>query len=759
MSMSIWRRRSLWAAAVAVLYLCSAALYAEPASRSAWLALLLEPLVLWLGFRWVDAPRRGADRIDAAARSAGRAAVSGVAIALSALLATADASFRLAETLGVALASVASLVALARVSSLGGVAARALRLRYDAAVLAGLMWAIALGLATVRAVAPSRAGSLDPLAVDFSGVAAALGGMGITLVAAFRLFAQRRFELGVAERAAASLWLTVLALALGVFAALLSVAPPERIVPLAALLGALSVTASAISQQPSRISRLLRTAVALTVLSAPVVCVAVVAAYKAPTHAGLILFVVTIVAACLGLIAPRLAHWLGPERGTWITVLETAIRAAKEPDPRQAVIHVLGAIRDGLGADEGPAAVYRIAAKDRVVVDRAGYMHVEPGELPARLIDVAVTEPHQVLSTESLRYIQVQRAEVRDLVAWLDARALGAIALVLDDEVCVGALAWPSAGRVSPLSFEEVLLLRGLADHLGAATESAAQLARSRAREMDAEGAMQEALRRGAELERALSGQLRRQRALAEHLARPARVVSYSGAAQTALIEAERRGAMGRPVALVAPPGVNAIAWAALIHLASLRRDGPMVVVDGTMRSEHSMDRWGSDESPLEAAREGTLVVLDAHALPASVQRYLATALEDDTGVVAVLPSSVDALAAAGRLDEHLAGRLGDRAVVLPSLADRPEDLRAMALHELARIGIRLRGSPMGLSLQAQELLNEYAWPGNDAELEAVLLRAALLTEGEVVDVDELAASLSDASLLSSAPESALRAR
>jgi DNA-binding NtrC family response regulator len=347
---------------------------------------------------------------------------------------------------------------------------------------------------------------------------------------------------------------------------------------------------------------------------------------------------------------------------------------------------------------------------------------------------------------------------VRDLVAWLDARGGGATALIRDEEVCVGALLWPAAGRVSPLSFEEVTLMRHLADHLGAATESAAQLARARAREIDAEQAMHDAVRRAGELERALDNQQRRQRALAEHLARPARVACYSGAAQTAVNEAERHGQSGLPLALLAPLGVDTLSWAALIHLASARRDGPLVVVDATVLNEQSLERWSDPErSPLEEARSGTLVVLDAHALPAGTQRYLATTLSDETGVIAVLAPGHAAL------DEHLAARLGDRVVALPALADRAEDLRALALHQLARFGMRLRGGPFGLSLQAQELLNEYAWPGNDAELEAVLVRAALAAESDVVQAEELVRIIGDGSLgavaSGSGPRSSARAK
>jgi DNA-binding NtrC family response regulator len=104
-------------------------------------------------------------------------------------------------------------------------------------------------------------------------------------------------------------------------------------------------------------------------------------------------------------------------------------------------------------------------------------------------------------------------------------------------------------------------------------------------------------------------------------------------------------------------------------------------------------------------------------------------------------------------LDAHFLDHLSTREVALPKLADRAEDLRALALYELVRIGYGLRGKPMGLSLQAQELLNEHDWPGNDTELRATLLRAAHRSVGDVIETDELAAAMGAGELTKSGPQ------
>ncbi len=741
----MWRTRGWWAATAVVLYIAAAALRVDPRSPTSWAALALGPLWLAVGWRLTAVPARGIDNVTVEARRAARVVVAGTALAAVTALLGAEPSFIAAQRLGIAAACVASLVALGRVTSLGGIAAR--QSVSDAPAYAvGLLWLGALALAFGRAVFEGDRPILAQANVDYACVAASLGSLAIAMVAAYRLYAQRRFELGVSERAAAALWLTVLASSVAVLASLMAVADPVRATPITALVAAVLVTVAAMTQTPTRISRILRAAASVVLLCAPLVSVSVVIAYKWPTHAGLILFVVASLAAVLGLFSPKLAARLAPERGLWLEVLDRATVAAKQPDPRQAIIAVLSTIRDGMGLqglteEEGiaphanQAALYRLASSDRVTVDRAGYMHVAKVDIPMKLVDLASREPERVLSTESVRYVQVTRPEVRELVDWLDARRAGMVALVLDEDVCVGMLLWPAAGRTAPLSYEEVRAARQLADHLGAVTGAAAQLARSRERELAAEQAAAEIEQRVGELRAVIARQTSRQRALSEMFARPVRVTSYSPAAQAALVAVERMGQLNQPFALAAPAGIDPLCWAAVAHLASPRADGTLVVVDAASSDEQPLERWKDlATSPLEVARDGTLVLIDPTALPGETQRYLAAARASDCGLVLVHQSS----ASPGALGEHLAALVQDRLIVLPTLAERAEDLRALALHKLSRIGLRLRGRPYGISLEAQARLFEHDWPGNDAELEAVLLRAALATSGDVVGPEAL---------------------
>lgn len=812
-----WRARSYWIAAGAAAYAAFAALQAAGGRGPAWLALIALPVLLALVWS-ATAPLGGypgakpapkENENDPAAsdylhRSAARACFTGAAILAAARTGPEGPWLDALANLGAALASMAALITLARIPHPGGLLpvpddAR----RLDAAAFASLFWTIAVALPAAKAVAPERTASLPPLAPAYVTVAASLGALGISLAAIRRTRAARSLELGTDDRLAAALWLTLTALGVSVLAAALRVVPPERLLPITAAGASLAVAWSSVAPEPTTVARALRVILALTAPAAPVALFAVYVAYAVPGQAGAVAFIACAACAVLGLAAPLLARRFAPERARFRDALDAATEAAMNPDPDAALEAALlklqglagnflpprsrsnarkGALKAGVGrqeltggAEPGPlvdaaqahgalsAVIYRLAPPELIAVDRAGYMHTEPAEVPQRLIELATAEPEHVLRAEVARAVEVRRPDVRPLLTWLDQRGIGAAALIHDSTGPIGVLTVPRRPGARAMSIEEVRLLRILGDRLGAVLGVSSMLARSRERENTAraelEGLRAEATRKDAALK---SGAARFQ-ALARILERPARAAAYSPPARAAVDQLEYIAQSGRPMTLLTPPGVDAVAWAALAHLASKQREGAFVIVDGASPSEHDLLRFRDPvESPLHIAAGGTLVILDAQALPLDVQSYLGAALAmrrggpeepseagasaaaaraQETGFIVALPATVDSLVAAGRLSERLADQLGDRAVALPDLASRAEDLRALSLDYLVRIGMRVRGRPLGLDLPALAMLGEHLWPGNDAELYAVLLRAALVAEGkDVIGARELEA-------------------
>ncbi|WP_437580354.1 hypothetical protein [Sorangium sp. So ce887] len=781
------RRRSYWIAAAAVAYTAFAALRASGGHGPAWLALLGLPALLALGFRWVERPPRGEDRIEPAARSAAAVCLTGAAMLAAARSGPTGLALIALGNLGAAAAAMAALVGLARIAGLGGLLEPPPSTRrLDAAAFASLFWTVAIALPAVSAVAPERAADLDPLLVPYATSAASLGSLTVMLVAIARVRIARRIELGVADRVEAALLLSATALAVGLAAAFVGVAPPESILPVTSAVAAVCVASCTVAADAAQVSRALRRTLAIATLATPPALLAVYAVHEAPrgdlglrgapqSSVGVAVFGACALCALAGLAAPALARRFAPEGARWLGAFDAATRAAMNPEPEAALETALAALRDASDAGtagQAPPALYLLSPPERVTVDRAGYAHTEPAEVPARLIELAQIEPERVLRVEAAEAVEVRRPEVRPLLAWLAERDIGVVALVNDAEGPIGALAIPRGRRASPMTLEEVSGLRAVADRLGAVIAVSAMLSGSRGREVAARREAEERAGDVRRLTRAVTQSAGRFRAIAALLARPARTAAYSPAARAAIEQLERLGATGGPVTLLTAPGIDAVAWGAVVHLSSARAGGPLAIVDGAApvpegfaqafaqargtSSERAGGGAGSsgseetppalalwrdpDSSPIEAAKGGTLLLLDAQALPAEVQSYLGAALPDDVKLVVAVPQTVDALVATGQMSERLADRLGDRAVALPSLSSRGEDLRALSLDHLARIGVRLRGRPFGLDLRALQAVLDHPWPGNDAEMGAVLLRAALVAKGDVIGEKELAA-------------------
>jgi hypothetical protein len=240
-----------------------------------------------------------------------------------------------------------------------------------------------------------------------------------------------------------------------------------------------------------------------------------------------------------------------------------------------------------------------------------------------------------------------------------------------------------------------------------------------------------------------------------ERLARPATVGIYSASARLAYDALERRARSGAPLAVIAPVGGDPVPYVARAHLAGARAAGPLVLVEGTAARDHDLARWSDPvRSPLALADGGMLVLLDGHALPIDVQRLVAQAVAEKRvpweraeplDVVLAL-TAVGELPLPDTLDAALASRLSDalaNAVRLPRLSERAEDVRAILTDRLAREGLRMLGSPVGIDDGAFARLVEYPFPGDEAELGILVQRLVARCAGPVAivraaDVDAL---------------------
>jgi hypothetical protein len=491
--------------------------------------------------------------------------------------------------------------------------------------------------------------------------------------------------------------------------------------------------------------------VVVAILGAPVGLLAASVAYQAPRDGAAIALVALVAGVVIGLAGPSVARPLAPEQSRWIDAIDGATKVALAAAPENALVDALATLRQALGPAAGTPELWRVEPAALITVDRAGYPHTETEAIaPKLLYELAEGEPERTMRTEVLETLEVRRADVRPPLEWLRGRGAMSFTLLNDEEGPIGALVLPTGARTHPLTLEEVRALRTLADRLTALLAVSSGLARARARELEAEAAAEREGERSLHLGHLVSAASERNEALARRAARSAVVARYSSASRVALEELERLAKTGGPVALLAPAGVDPIPYAAFVHGKGPKSGGPFVVVDATGPDEQDASIWhDAKTSPLCLADGGTLFVASVAALSPRTQAVLAEALAHrrspaghaaplDLALIVSVPATIDSLVASGQLRPELADTLGDRAVPLPPLAARSEDLRAILLDRVGRTGMRLKGRPMGVEPKALARLVEHAWPGNDVELDDLLTRAVTIAEGDVLTIAHL---------------------
>ena len=746
-----WRSRSLLLALLSVGYVLVAALRVAPTSASVLGVLLLPPALLVIWARSVP-PARGEDWVHPITRSAMRAAGFGTAVMVAARLAPGGIpSLEAIAALGTGIASVAALVALARIAPLGGLltvprSARQLRM----AILGGVMAVLVAGAPFEPSIAASSVTSELTAAQALSALAA-LGALVLGIFAAWHLRRVRRLDLGASERLSAALVAASVALLVGFVVALERIGSAASVLQWATCFAAVASVAACLARDPTAVARAHRTTVAVTVLAAPAALLCASVSAQVPRQAEVAALLALAAGIAIGLVAVSLARSFGPEQSRWIDATRDAFSVALRSDPDTAITAALATLRQVLGPSPAAPELWQLDPPSLLTADRAGYGRSEPGAAPPRLLfELARGEPEQTLRAEVLETLEVRRADIRPALDWLRGRSAMSLTLLTDDEGPVGALVLPAGARAEPLSLEEVRALRTLADRMTAQLGVSGALARARTREVEARRLAEQQTARAATLEKGVMTATRRHESNARRLARPAMVAPYSPVARMTMEELERAGQHRGPILLITPPGLDPVPYAAVVHGAGPRREAPFVVVDGAGVDEQQEGSWRDPiGSPLHLAQGGSLLVLSIAALSGDAQRFLASAISKgaplqegeapiDVVLLVSLPGPLDTIVEAGQLDYELAGCLGEREIELPPLVTRAEDMRAIIVDRLARLGVRLKGRPMGLDPRALGRLIEHAWPGNELELEDVLTRAIAVADGDVLSAVHL---------------------
>lgn len=113
-----------------------------------------------------------------------------------------------------------------------------------------------------------------------------------------------------------------------------------------------------------------------------------------------------------------------------------------------------------------------------------------------------------------------------------------------------------------------------------------------------------------------------------------------------------------------------------------------------------------------------------------------------DVRIVAATHQDLEGLIRAGRFREDLYYRLNVFCIRTPSLRERKEDVFELAVHFLNEHARRVGKAVTHIDDGALEVLVNYDWPGNIRELENVIERAVVLSDGPAVTRDDLPAEV-----------------
>ncbi|HKD05742.1 MAG TPA: sigma-54 dependent transcriptional regulator [Bryobacteraceae bacterium] len=152
-----------------------------------------------------------------------------------------------------------------------------------------------------------------------------------------------------------------------------------------------------------------------------------------------------------------------------------------------------------------------------------------------------------------------------------------------------------------------------------------------------------------------------------------------------------------------------------------------------------------------EAADGGTLFLDEIGELPMETQIALLRVLQErefervgsnhpvkvDVRLIAATNRDLPAAVAAGSFRQDLFYRLNVFPISVPALRERAEDIRLLVEYFVSRYANSAAKSIRNISKDTLDLMRVYDWPGNIRELQNVVERAVILSEGKTFVVDE----------------------
>ncbi len=201
------------------------------------------------------------------------------------------------------------------------------------------------------------------------------------------------------------------------------------------------------------------------------------------------------------------------------------------------------------------------------------------------------------------------------------------------------------------------------------------------------------------------------------------------------------------------------------IHYNGKRKDKPFIVVNcaSIPRELLESELFGHEKGSFtgahqrklgkfELANEGTIFLDEIGELEMLLQAKLLRVIQqkefERVGGTELIKTDVRIISATNRdlknavenreFREDLYYRLNSFPIVIPPLRQRRGDILVLAQHFLDTLSKKLSKEIKGFSKKALKLLYDYNWPGNIREMENTIERCIIISDNNVIDVEDL---------------------
>lgn len=242
-------------------------------------------------------------------------------------------------------------------------------------------------------------------------------------------------------------------------------------------------------------------------------------------------------------------------------------------------------------------------------------------------------------------------------------------------------------------------------------------------------------------------------------------IIGNSGLLNRAIDIARQVAPTDLTVLITGESGTGKESFPKIIHQLSARKHGPYIAVncgaipEGTIDSELFGHEKGSftgahdaRKGYFEVVNGGTIFLDEVAELPLSTQVRLLRVLESgeflrvgsskviktDVRVVAATNVKVPEAISEGKFREDLYYRLNSVPVYVPPLRERKEDIFLLFRKFSADFAEKYRMPVIQLDKDAQEMLENYRWPGNVRQLKNITEQISIIEENRLVDSQTL---------------------